>query len=198
MPRKKTVISDEQPAEALTPTEATGEENTGQIPEAAPGEEGENIPASGEAPFDTLPSDPPAGEEAPSGEAPLDGEAQPGSEAVNTAESLLTGDMPAPAGEELPADPLLSDAPLGDMPSSGDFPAGEESPFPDEGDASLFPQPQEGEEPESDDPEYGALLHELGEAGYQEEGADAPLTLDPPPVRNCPPIPCPWLERRMV
>ena len=151
-------------------------ENAGQFPETAPGEEGENIPADGEVPFDALPSDPP------------DGEAQPGGVTANAAESLSPGDMPgeAPAGEELPAGPFPGDAPLGDMPPGGDFPAGEESPFSDAGDAALFLQPQEGEEAESDDPEYGALLHELGETGYQESDPAAPLTLGPPPGDELP------------
>ena len=181
MPRKKTVVPDEQPMEAQVPSEATEEENAGQFPETAPGEEGENIPADGEVPFDALPSDPP------------DGEAQPGGVTTNAAESLSPGDMPgeAPAGEELPAGPFPGDAPLGDMPPGGDFPAGEESPFPDAGDAALFLQPQEGEEAESDDPEYGALLHELGETGYQESDPDAPLTLGPPPGDELPSAPLP-------
>ena len=42
MPRKKTVVPDEQPMEAQVPSEATEEENAGQFPETAPGEEGEN------------------------------------------------------------------------------------------------------------------------------------------------------------
>ena len=40
MPRKKTVVPDEEPMEVQTAAEASGEENTGQFPEAAPGEEG--------------------------------------------------------------------------------------------------------------------------------------------------------------
>ena len=100
------------PMEAQVPSEATEEENVGQFPETAPGEEEENIPADGEVPFDALPSDPP------------DGEAQPGGVTANAAESLSPGDMPgeAPAGEELPAGPFPGDAPLGDMPPGGDSP----------------------------------------------------------------------------
>ncbi len=183
MPRKKTVISDEQPAEALTPAEATGGENTGQVPEAAPGEGGENISAGGEAPFDTPPADPPAGEEPP-GDMPSDGEALPDGE-------VQPNDIP-PDGEAQPGDSAPSEAPgatsdgspsdgtqWGNMPP--DFPAGEENPFPDAGDAAGPQPPQEEPGPESDDPEYGALLQELGEAGQGEAGAEDPLTLDPPP-----------------
>ena len=48
MPRKKTVVPDEQPVEALTAAETGGEESAGQLPEscplpdAAPSEEGED------------------------------------------------------------------------------------------------------------------------------------------------------------
>ena len=126
MPRKKTVIPDEPPMEALTAAESGVEENAGQFPEdagfpdTAPSGEyaGDGIPAEGEAPSDGLPSDVPAGE-VPSGE-DMPGEA-------------AYGDMPSaevpPTEEEFPADALPSDAPWGDMPPGDTFPAGEENPF---------------------------------------------------------------------
>ena len=59
MPRKKTVVPDEQPMEAQVPSEATEEENAGQFPETAPGEEGEKgvglVPASGPVPYAARP-----------------------------------------------------------------------------------------------------------------------------------------------
>ena len=186
MPRKKTVIPDEPPMEALTAAESGVEENAGQFPEdagfpdTAPSGEyaGDGIPAEGEAPSDGLPSDVPAGE-VPSGE-DMPGEA-------------AYGDMPSaevpPTEEEFPADALPSDAPWGDMPPGDTFPAGEENPFPEVGDAAGSPQPQEGMELEGDDPEYGALLQELGEAGQRETGGEDPLTLDPPPGEDPAPVP---------
>ena len=69
----------------------------------------------------------------------------------------------------------------GDVPPGGDFPAAEDGPFPGADDASLDSQPQEGSGMESDDPEYGALLQELGETGHADGGGDEPLALDPPP-----------------
>lgn len=150
MPRKKSVPPDEQPMEAMTTAETGGEENTGQLPEAAAlsdgtlGSEnaGETIPADGEFPSDDLPS----GGEEQYGGSPFDG----------------------PTYEDAPPD--------------GSFPTDEENPFPETGDAAELQQrPQEGMEPESDDPEYGALLQELGGADHEEAGAEEPLTLGPPP-----------------
>ncbi len=149
MPRKKTTIPDEQPVETMSTAETGGEENTGQIPEAAAlsdgtlGSEGagENFPAGGEPP---------------------------------------SGDLPS-GGEEPPADPQPGSPAHEDLPPVGDFPAGEESSFPGADDAGFQQQSQEGAEAESDDPEYGALLHEFGEAGHGEAGAEEPLTLGPPP-----------------
>ena len=174
MPRKKTVIPDEQPMEALTAAETGAEESAGQLLEsagfsdAAPG--GEDMPPAEEAPFDGAPSEPPAGEE-PSGDMPPDGEPQPG-------DDMSGGDM---AVGELPgeAPPEGEGAAHAEEPSGGDFPVGEQSPFPEAGDAAGFPQ--EGMGAESDDPEYGALLREMGEAGHGEAGAEEPLTLGPPP-----------------
>ena len=183
MPRKKTVVPDEEPMEVQTAAEASGEENTGQFPEAAPGEEGagEIVSADGEAPLDGLPADPPAGEE-------VAGDVPPNGETPDAAEASFPGEVggdPA-AGEE------LSDGSNPDhMPPGGDFLTGTESPFPEADDPAYIQQPQEGMEPESDDPEYGALLQELGETGYQAEGADAPLILDPPPGEELPAAPLP-------
>ena len=192
MPRKKTVVPDEQPVEALTAAETGGEESAGQLPEscplpdAAPSEERESIPADGDAPSDGLPADPPAGEEPP-GDMPSDGEAQPGD--MPSDGEAQPGDMP-PDGEAQPGDSASGEAPNADGPPSdgtqwGDmppnFPAGEEDPFPDTGDAAGSQPPQEEPGPESDDPEYGALLQELGETGQGGADADEPLTLDPPP-----------------
>lgn len=181
MPRKKTVIPDEQPMEAMTAAETGGEENTGQLPESgalpesAPNSEntGEGGPNQGEAPSDGLP---PAGESAPGEGVP--GEAPYGD--MPGEEPLPAGDG-APEGEEPPAVPPSDGPAHEDMPSGGDFPAGEESPFPEAGEAAEVQQPQEGAEAESDDPEYGALLQEFGEAGHGEAGAEEPLTLGPPP-----------------
>ena len=164
MPRKKTVIPDEPSVEALTAAETGAEENAAQLPEAdalpdsAPGSEdaGGGSPADGEAPSDGLP---------PDGDAPSE-------------EALPTEDVPD--GAEPPADPSLDSPAYGDVSFGGEFPAGEENPFPEE--SAVEPQPpQDGMEPESDDPEYGALLQELGEAGHGEADAEDPLTLDPPP-----------------
>ena len=183
MTRKKTVVPDEEPMEVQTAAEASGEENTGQFPEAAPGEEGagEIVSADGEAPLDGLPADPPAGEE-------VAGDVPPNGETPDAAEASFPGEVggdPA-AGEE------LSDGSNPDhMPPGGDFLTGTESPFPEADDPAYIQQPQEGMEPESDDPEYGALLQELGETGYQAEGADAPLILDPPPGEELPAAPLP-------
>ena len=103
-----------------------------------------------------------------------------------------------PAGEEPPAYPPPDSPPQEELPSGGDFPLGEETPFPEAGDTALFPQPQEDMEPESDDPEYGALLQELSEAEQEEPHADDPLTLDPPPseglASNVPPPDLPEQE----
>ena len=63
----------------------------------------------------------------------------------------------------------------GDVPPGGDFPAAEDGPFPGADDTSLDSQPQEGSGMESDDPEYGALLQELGETGHADGGGDEPL-----------------------
>lgn len=175
MPRKKTAIPDEPPMEALTTAEAGAEENAAQlpgadaIPDSAPGSEdaGGDSPAGGEAPPDSVP---------PDGEA-LPGESPDGD--VPDAEALPAGDVPD--GVEPPADPSADGPAYGDMPFGGEFPAGEESPFPGADDAAGFQPPQDGMEPESDDPEYGALLQELGEAGHGEAGAEEPLTLGPPP-----------------
>ena len=186
MPRKKTVIPDEQPMEAMTAAETGGEENTGQfpesgeLPESAPNSEntGEGGPNQGEAPSDGLP---PAGEVPPGEEPPgegVHGEAPYGD--MTGEEPLPAGDG-APEGEEPPAVPPSDGPAHEDMPSGGDFPAGEESPFPEAGEAAEVQQPQEGAEAESDDPEYGALLQEFGEAGHGEAGAEEPLTLGPPP-----------------
>lgn len=99
--------------------------------------------------------------DAPTGEA-LPGD-MPGGEA-------LSAEGGVPAGAEPSADP-----PFGD-----DFPGGE-NPFPEAGETAAPQQPQDNTEPESDDPEYGALLQELGEAGQREASAEEPLTLGPPP-----------------
>ncbi len=187
MPRKKTVIPDEQPMEALAATETGAEESASQLPEsagfpdAAPG--GEDMPPAEEAPFDGAPSEPPAGEEPP-GDMPPDGEPQPG-------DDMSGGDM---AAGELPgeAPPEGEGAVHEEEPPGGDFPVGELSPFPEAGDAAGFPQ--EGMGAESDDPEYGALLREMGEAGHEEAGADDPLTLDPPPGEALPDDPMPPAE----
>lgn len=176
MPRKKTVIPDEDPMEAMSPAETSGEENTGQFPEPGTFSEGtpdsentgEGGPAEGEIPSDGLP---PAGEGVP-GEAPYGD--------VPGGEPLPAGDG-APAGEEPPAVPPADSPAHEDMPSGSDFPMGEESPFPEAGEATEIQQPQEGAETESDDPEYGALLQEFGESIHGEAGAEEPLTLGSPP-----------------
>ena len=147
MPKKKTVVPDEQPVEGLAAAETGGEENTALFPEAAPSEEGENIPAGEETLFNSPPPDSPAGEEPPS-DVPYGD--------IPDAEALPAEDG-APAAGEPPADLPPDSPPQEELPSGGDFPLGEENPFPDVGDTALFPQPQEDMEPESDDPEYGAL-----------------------------------------
>ena len=88
----------------------------------------------------------------------------------------------APTGEALPTeDGIPAEAePPADPPFGDDFPAGE-NPFPEAGETAAPQQPQDNTEPESDDPEYGALLQELGEAGQREASAEEPLTLGPPP-----------------
>ena len=165
MPRKKTVIPDEPPMEALTAAETGAEENDGQLPEAAgfpdaasSGETAEaGLPADGEETADILPSDVPAGE-VPSGEdVPSEGD-------MPSAEVLPAGEDVS-ASEEAPAGPLPGDGPWGNA-----FPAGAETPFPEMDGAAGSPQPQESMELEGDDPEYGALLQELGEAGQREAG----------------------------
>ena len=189
MPRKKTVIPDEPPMEALTAAETGAEENAGQLPEAAgfpdaasSGETAEaGLPADGEEAADSLPSDVPAGE-VPSGED------VPGEGDMPSAEVLPAGEDVS-AGEEFPADALPGDVPWGDMPPGDTFPAGEENPFPEMDGAAGSPQPQESMELEGDDPEYGALLQELGEAGQREAGGENPLTLDPPPGEEPAPVP---------
>lgn len=184
MPRKKTVIPDEPPMEALTAGETGAEENAGQLPEAAgfldPASSGETaeagLPADGEEAADSLPSDVPAGE-VPSGEdVPGEGD-MPSAEAPPAGEDVS-------ASAEAPAGPLPSDGPWGNA-----FPAGAETPFPEMDAAAGPPQPQEGMELEGDDPEYGALLQELGEAGQREAGGEDPLTLDPPPGEEPAPVP---------
>ena len=183
MPRKKTVVPDEEPVEVQTAAEASGEENTGQFPEAAPGEggAGEIVSADGEAPQDGLPADPPAGEEV-SGDVPPDGETP------DAAEASFPGEV---GGETAAGEELYDGSNPDHMPPGGDFFTGAESPFPEADDPAYIQQPQEGMEPESNDPEYGALLQELGETGYQAEGADAPLTLGPPPDEELPTAPLP-------
>ena len=184
MPRKKTVIPDEPPMEALTAAETGAEENDGQLPEAAgfpdaasSGETAEaGLPADGEETADILPSDVPAGE-VPSGEdVPSEGD-------MPSAEVLPAGEDVS-ASEEAPAGPLPGDGPWGNA-----FPSGAETPFPEMDAAAGTPQPQEGMELEGDDPEYGALLQELGEAGQREAGGENPLTLDPPPGEEPAPVP---------
>ena len=184
MPRKKTVIPDEPPMEALTAAETGAEENAGQLPEAAgfpdaasSGETAEaGLPADGEEAADSLPSDVPAGE-VPSGEdVPSEGD-------MPSAEVLPAGEDVS-ASEEAPAGPLPGDGPWGNA-----FPAGAETPFPEMDAAAGTPQPQEGMELEGDDPEYGALLQELGETGQREAGGEDPLTLDPPPGEEPAPVP---------
>lgn len=184
MPRKKTVIPDEPPMEALTAAETGAEENDGQLPEAAgfpdaasSGETAEaGLPADGEETADILPSDVPAGE-VPSGEdVPSEGD-------MPSAEVLPAGEDVS-ASEEAPAGPLPGDGPWVNA-----FPAGAETPFPEMDGAAGSPQPQESMELEGDDPEYGALLQELGEAGQREAGGENPLTLDPPPGEEPAPVP---------
>ncbi|MCI9588850.1 MAG: RNA-binding protein, partial [Lawsonibacter sp.] len=191
MPKKKTVVPDEQPVEGLAAAETGGEENTALFPEAAPSEEGENIPAGEETLFNSPPPDSPAGEEPPS-DVPYGD--------IPDAEALPAEDG-APAAGEPPADLPPDSPPQEELPSGGDFPLGEENPFPDVGDTALFPQPQEDMEPESDDPEYGALLQELSEAEQEEPHVDDPLTLDPPPdeglAGNVPPPDLPGQEEDM-
>ena len=161
MPRKKTVIPDDQPVEGLT-AQPGGEENEGQLPDAAPSGEnsGGDAPDAGEGQPDGVPADPLADGTLPGEEAPAGGEPPAGT----------PSDIPA--GEK----PLPGSAP--DVPDA--FPADGESPFPDLG-GGEDPQPPDGLAPESDDPEYGALLQEWGEAGHGDAGAEAPLTLGPPP-----------------
>ena len=184
MPRKKTVIPDEPPMEALTAAETGAEENDGQLPEAAgfpdaasSGETAEaGLPADGEETADILPSDVPAGE-VPSGEdVPSEGD-------MPSAEVLPAGEDGS-ASEAGPAGPLPGDGPWGNA-----FPAGAETPFPEMDGAAGSPQPQESMELEGDDPEYGALLQELGETGQREAGGEDPLTLDPPPGEEPAPVP---------
>ena len=95
----------------------------------------------------------------------------------------------APTGETLPGGETLSAEdgvhagaePSAD-PSFGDnFPIGGDNPFPEAEETAAPRRPQDNTEPESDDPEYGALLQELGEAGQREIGSEEPLTLGPPP-----------------
>jgi len=110
-------------------------------------------------------------------------------------EADLTPDMDLPednpwggfTGDDVPADSPAEDPPLGDPPVSDDFPMdGGGTSFP-AGDDANAPQPHPDDmEAESDDPEYGALLHELGEAGYMDTASAEPLTLDPPPGENPP------------
>ena len=100
-----------------------------------------------------------------------------------SAEALPAGEDVS-ASEEAPASPLPGDGPWGNA-----FPAGAETPFPEMDAAAGAPQPQEGMELEGDDPEYGALLQELGEAGQREAGGEDPLTLDPPPGEEPVPVP---------
>ena len=167
MPRKKTVPPDDQPVEGLT-AQPGGEENDSQFPEAdafpdtAPGGEnsGGGAPDAGEGQPDGVPTDPLADGDLPGEEPPADGE--PPADAP----------FDATAGEE----PLPGSAP--DMPDA--FPADGENPFPDL-DGGDNPQPPDGLAPESDDPEYGALLQEWGEMGHGEAGAEEPLALGPPP-----------------
>ena len=192
MPRKKTVIPDEEPLGVQASAETNGTESIEQFSEVASGEESasENIPTDGETPFNGLPADFPTGDELlgdvfPDGEA-QSGDTPPDGEPPDTTETPFSGDMDgeSAAAEDLPAS-FLPD----NVPPNGDSPAGEESPSPDVDDAALFSQLQEGMKPESDDPEYGALLQELGETGYQEDSADEPLTLDPPPGKELPNAP---------
>ena len=179
MPRKKTVIPDDQPVEGLT-AQPGGEENEGQFPETgalpdtAPGGEdsGGNAPNAGEGQPDGLPADPLADGDLPGEGAPADGE--PPSD--------------APVGEE----PLPGSAP--DAPDA--FPADGENPFPDLSGGGDNPQPPDGLAPESDDPEYGALLQEWGEAGHGETGAEEPLTLAPARSRTAMCRPLSRLNRR--
>ena len=184
MPRKKTVIPDEPPMEALTAAETGAEENDGQLLEAAgfpdaasSGETAEvGLPADGEEAADILPSDVPAGEV-------LSGEDVP-SEGDMPSEEVLPAGEDVSASEEAPAGPLPGDGPWGNA-----FPAGAETPFPEMDGAAGSPQPQESMELEGDDPEYGALLQELGETGQREAGGEDPLTLDPPPGEEPAPVP---------
>lgn len=113
MPKKKTVIPDEQTMESLPTAEGVGEEYPGQSPDSA-------------------------------------------------------------------AFPEVEPAAIDRQPGA-DFLADGESPFSDADEPFADQQPPDGESAESDDPEYGALLQELGEAGHEEERAEDPLTLDPPP-----------------
>ena len=169
MPRKKTATPDEDPMEAMASAETGGEESrlpeTDALPDSAPSSEsaGEGSPDHGEAPSDGLPpaDKVPPGESAPDGGVP--GEAPYGD---------MSGEEPLPAGDGAPA---------GEEPPGGSFSTGEGSPFPESGEATGFQQPPEDAGAESDDPEYGALLQELGEAGHGDAGNQEPLTLDPPP-----------------
>lgn len=97
------------------------------------------------------------------------------------------GDGPG-SDAALPADAPGEDAPAsaGDVPAEGDFPVGEETPFPPADGAGDVQLPADGLGPQSDDPEYGALLQELGEGGHAAPGGEEPLTLGPPPARSRP------------
>ena len=133
MPKKKNVVPDEQPVEAL-PAETGGEENAGLPPEV-----------------------------------PTEGDGTDGDAALS---------VDAPGG----------DAPVsaGDVPAEGDFPVGEETPFPPADGVGDVQLPTDGLGPQSDDPEYGALLQELGEGGHAAPGGEEPLTLGPPPGEEPP------------
>ncbi len=83
--------------------------------------------------------------------------------------------------EEVPSADDPAAAPAGDG-----FPAEGDDPLPPAESAAPDQTPPDGTELESDDPEYGALLQELGEAEQAPASGEDPLTLDPPPGEEPP------------
>lgn len=166
MAKKKTTPPDEQPMETLSTTESGGEDYAGQLPEAAefpedvPTEEHVEEDVSGNAlSDDTQFNDNPADDAFPSND-PFDD---------------------IPSDETASLDDPLDGTPSEDMPPEHDFPEEEDTPFPDMEDDAEYQQSANDAETESDDPEYGALLQELGETDQGNDGEDDPLTLDPLP-----------------
>ncbi len=118
--------------------------------------------------------------------------------AAKTGEEETAGLPPeAPAGLEDSPVVVPEDGPAGDIPpdmspadgnapETAGVPLAGESLFPTEDDPFNVQASPDVAGMESDSPEYGALLQELGDTAHEDAGREDPLTLDPPPGEDAP------------